>query len=299
MLRLLRRRRSPRPPARPRRVALDFERLETRDCPAAPTVTLTTRELANRMVELSGVVTDEHPATVQLTFSGVASGTAQPGADGRYSVQLPATSLGQVQVVARDDENLSSNPVSAAFTTQGIGITLSVTQGSGQQVTVCGQVTDEFPAGRVVTLSGAVQGTATTDSQGRYSLTTNLSGSGRVTAVAADQWGMGGCITEGLYVFALADSASMASGFLDFTGSESAGGLWTFTGHTDPSNAGDTVGFTGIPSVNGQQTTVQPDGSFSLTVPVAAGEGGNVEATLYDPSGHVIDRIGTSVQQTN
>jgi hypothetical protein len=278
-------------------VALGCERLETRDCPAAPAVTLTTRELANRMVELSGVVTDEHPTTVQLTFSGVASGTARPGADGHYSVQLPATSLGQVQVVALDDQNLSSNPVSAAFTTQGIRITLSVTRGSSQQVTVSGQVSDEFPAGRVVTLSGAAQGVATTDSQGRYSLTTNLTGSGRVTAVAADQWGMGGCLTEGLCILALLDGAlPLPSGFVDFSCSESADGMWTFTGHTDPSYAGDTVEFSGIPAVDGQQTTVQPDGSFSLTVPVPPGENGNVDATLYDPSGHVIDHIGTVVE---
>src|SRR5213080_1203918 len=93
-----------RPPAPRARLAV--EPLESRFCPAAPTVTLSVQELANNQVQLSGHVTDESPATVTVSFGGKVAGNTHPNGSGDYSLTASASGLGTITASGWDNEGL-------------------------------------------------------------------------------------------------------------------------------------------------------------------------------------------------
>ena len=75
---------------RPERTLLALEALESRDCPSAPTITLSATTLPGHNVQLSGTVTDSNPANVRVSFSGVVSGSTTTDSTGQYSFTTAA-----------------------------------------------------------------------------------------------------------------------------------------------------------------------------------------------------------------
>jgi hypothetical protein len=233
------------------------ERLETRDCPAAPVITTFSAVPLNsgRQVDLSGTVMDKNPSGVCITFSGVALGKTTTDATGHFDLVTQASSLGTVSAVGRDQKNLCSPTATATFTSAAPSLTLSIAYGSGRTVTLSGKVTDAAAGGLTVSFTGQVSGSATTNADGTYSFTAQAAALGTVQASTADAWGQASNTAQ----------VTLASATPRITLSISYGSQRTVTLSgkvTAPSPGGLTVTFTG--EVNGSVTT-NADGTFSLT----------------------------------
>lgn len=138
------------------RVVLSLEHLETRDCPAAPVVTAFTAVAGiQHHVMLSGTVQDDNLAGATVQFSGVASGQASVHADGTFSLETDASSLGQITATVHDNENLWSDPFSTNIANNRpvINNFQVINRGNGMWE-LRGQVIDESAAGMVVRFGG-------------------------------------------------------------------------------------------------------------------------------------------------
>src|SRR4051812_44377424 len=101
---------SRRPVPAPRTVSLVLERLEVRDCPAAPQITLAAVVQAGHQVELTGKVADETPAGMMVNFTGAVNGSTRTDASGYYRYVTSTANLGTVTAQAFDmTEMLMSN----------------------------------------------------------------------------------------------------------------------------------------------------------------------------------------------
>jgi hypothetical protein len=93
-----------------------MERLELRDCPANPALAdFSVTRLQDHTVQVSGVVSDESPATVQVRVAGVANGFFYANALGEFSGQATTTGFGQITARAYDNEGLLSQPSSSEY----------------------------------------------------------------------------------------------------------------------------------------------------------------------------------------
>jgi hypothetical protein len=140
-------------------------------------------------------------------------------------------------------------------------LTLSLTYNGRNSITLSGSATDLYAsvAGLTINFSGVFIGTAVTDSGGNFTLTTNVFSLGTISAITADGRG----VSFGASVTVQANAPVISN----FTAVEGNNLSFTFSGTvTDQTPAGLTVNFGGIPSLAGQSTTVNADGSFSLTV---------------------------------
>jgi hypothetical protein len=252
-----------------------LEQLETRDCPAAPVITsLSATVLANKMVTLSGTVTDSNPASVTLSFSGVMSGNAQANASGNFSYTAQASSLGTASAVATDGGNQMSSSVSVTVSTAAPVVSLSVSYGSQRTVTLTGTVTSVNAGGRTIIFSGKVTGTVTTNADGTFSYTATASGLGTVQGSTIDLWGQ----NSNTPTVTLTSNAPSIAGFTATHGTNG----WTFTGTVnDESPAGLTITFGGIPDMVGKTTTIQSNGTFSFTIDLGT-DYGTVTAQTAD-----------------
>lgn len=200
-----------------RRVSLELERLETRDCPsdigltapasgstmtapaasqtAAPVISLDIRYGTQRTVTLFGQVTGGDAAGYTVTFSGVVSGSTTTDQSGAFSYTAQASSLGKVSATATSSSGQTSNvaQVDVKSTAPTI-VSFTAVEGLNNLWTFSGRVTDESPAGLIVTLGG-VQGlsvTATVGADGWFSVTVQLAENitGTATAKTTDWWGL-------------------------------------------------------------------------------------------------------------
>jgi hypothetical protein len=218
-------------------------------------------------------VTDEAPASVVLTFSGVVSGTTTPDAAGHFSLAAEASGLGTVSAVGVDNENLSSNTAQAAVTSNAPAVTLNISYGQQRLVTLSGQVSDESPGGRTVVFAGVVQGSAVTAADGTYSFTAEASGLGSVQANTTDPWGLASNTAQ-------RDVTSNPPSIVDFQAVVGIGNMWTFSGRVvDECPGGLIVRFEGL--IEGQ-TAAQPDGMFFFTIQIPDGASGGVAAQTTD-----------------
>jgi len=235
-----------------------FERLERRECPAAPTLNgLSAVTSTGTQVTLQGYVSDESPQTSTVAFSGVLSGSATPNAYGWFSAVLNGSILGVVNAIATDNQALSSATASVTLTSQVPTVSVGATQNAADRyVTVQGNVTDETLGGRTVTLSGVVSGTAVTDAQGHYSVTLQASGLGTINATVADPWGQ----VSNQATYSL---SSATPSIMDFVAIHMGGNQWKFKGKViDEYAPGLTVTFGGL--LQGSTAIVQNDGTFEL-----------------------------------
>jgi hypothetical protein len=138
-------------------------------------------------------VADESPETVEVDFFGALAGSATPDASGYFEFSADADWLGDIGVVAYDDESLSSDSEFAEVTSDAPMIdSLSVEYGEGTDVTVIGQVIDDSADGLTIEVTGAVAGMVTTDSSGYFTFTAEGS-SGDVDVSVTDAWGQNSC----------------------------------------------------------------------------------------------------------
>jgi hypothetical protein len=144
--------------------------------------------------------------------------------------------------------------------------------------TIAGMVADSQPSGITVTFTGAVNGTAVTNSQGIFSYNT-VSDGGVETAYAKD--------AQGLY----SNNSSLILPYFtpsisNFQATQIAGQTFNFTGKvTDPILAGMQVTLGGLPSINGVTVPVNADGTFGLLVTLQPGECGIASAQTVNSVG--------------
>lgn len=261
------------------RARLGVERLEARDCPTGPVImSLSAVATTNHMATLYGMISDPNPASTRINFSGVASGSVNSDATGHFYTQLAASSLGQITAAAIDGMGLTSCPYSVALTDQVPQIVLNLAYGANKQLTLSGKVTDDTPSGLTVSITGLATGTVTTDSNGNYTITVTASGpNGTITATTADIWGQAAS--------AQVTASNSAPVISALSASASSYGFWSITGKVaDEHPGGLTLTFTStdVPAINGLTTTVQADGSFSLTVLIPNTQSGYFYAQTTD-----------------
>jgi hypothetical protein len=225
------------------------------------------------MAILSGQVTDENPATVVVTFGGVAVGATSPDAGGSYSFPTVASGLGTVTAVALDEEGLGSGIVEADLTSMPPTVSLSLQYGEQRWVTLSGTVSDEVPGGLTVTFTGVVNSSITTNSDGSFALTVQASALGDVNASTADQWGL----TSNTATVTVTSNAPEIVGF---GGRETPTGV-VFTGTViDESAPGLVVTFGGL--LAGYSATVDSTGGFLLVVDLDWNAYGSASAQVTD-----------------
>jgi hypothetical protein len=227
------------------------------------------------MVKLTGNVTDPNPSSVALTFNGAMYGSAQADSNGNFSFIGPAT-LGTVSAVGMDGQQQQSATISTQIASAPPSLTLAVTYGAKRSVTLYGKVTDEAPGGLTVTISGAASGTVTTACDGSFSITLTASQLGQVQAT----------VTDAFRLTSLPASVTLASNppvITTFQAKWTSLNSCTFSGTvSDESAPGETVQLGGIPELNGVTTTVQSDGTFSITVTLQPHEKGTATAQVTD-----------------
>ena len=168
-------------------------------------------------------------------------------------------------------------------------VSLTVTYDPNKQVTLTGQLTGQSGpiANQTINLGGVVNGTATTNAQGGYSVTLPVSKLGQVTAASAD--GQSNIVQSTL--------VSGSPTINNFDAASEGSGLWYFSGTvTGAPTQGEVVTLAGIPALQNQQVNVNPDGTFGYFCIVNTGQGGwaNAEATDWwgDTSPVEMDMVG-------
>lgn len=190
-----------RAPVARRLTRLTLEALETRDCPAAPALTLTAEMLPDQLVHLSGVVTDEQPQATLVQFMGAVKGVAAPDAAGNYSAVVPADSIGTVTAIASDVESLTSDPAEAGLTSNPpVIVNFTATPDGPYRWIFSGEVIDEAACGLTVLLSGPgnFSATAVVGEDGRFCYVATFTGTPpeSVCAQTWDWWGLESEIVE-------------------------------------------------------------------------------------------------------
>ena len=172
-------------------------------------------------------------------------------------------------------ERLEDRLSPASVGAPGENLTMVVTYDPNKQVTLGGQLTGQSGpiANQTINLGGVVNGTATTNSQGGYSVTLPVSKLGQVTAASAD----------GLSNIAQSTLVGGSPVISNFDAMPEGGGLWYFSGTvTGAPTQGEVVNFSGITALQNKQVTVNPDGTFAYYCIVNSGQGGWATAEAVD-----------------
>jgi hypothetical protein len=146
----------------------------------------------SKQIYVSGGVFDETPFGLTVNFSGAATGTTITNSGGWFNATLNLTQLGSLKASVTDawglSGNASVNVTKAAPTVKNV----SATQESFIWF-VAGQVTDVYPIGMVVTCQSTnnsnLNGTATTDANGNFTIELPGTQYGTVNVSATDAWG--------------------------------------------------------------------------------------------------------------
>lgn len=154
-------------------------------------------------------------------------------------------------------------------------ISLDVTYQQGRQAIFSGQLTDASGpvANQAINLTGVVNATAITNSQGNYSITVSVPQLGTEYAASAN-----GLSNTAQYTLVRGDLTISS-----FTATAEGNGLWLLSGTVsgEPTEGG-VVYFGGMPALQGQSTEVNPDGTFELYVIIPSGQGGWATAQVVD-----------------
>ena len=105
-------------------------------------------------------------------------------------------------------------------------------------------------------LSGKVTGTATTDASGSFSVQLKATALGTVSAAT----------TDGQSNVAQVTLTDPAATITSFGWIEYPNNMFVFSGHVNGGYSGEVVSFGGLKSLQGQTTTVDANGNFSLVV---------------------------------
>jgi len=279
----------------PRARLRGLESLETRDCPAAPALTMFAHSAGDGELVIAGRVRDESPSTAVVHLTGAVSADVTPDAAGYYRVVLTPTGSGPVQGQAIDGEGLTSaGCTDANFAddpTPPHIINFNIGQRGGHQVVVTGQVwDDENFAGLPVYFSGIVNGSATTNADGMFTAVLTASSLGWACANVENDEGE---ISDDYWV----ELGNSKPEVLTFTAYQVTGGDWVITGTVnDEAVRGLMVTLSSdIPVLNGRQVKVASNGTFqTMFSPPAGFQGGTVSASVTDWWGAMSDTVYSS-----
>jgi hypothetical protein len=160
-------------------------------------------------------------------------------------------------------------------TVAGETITLDVTYLQGSHATFSGHLQNQYGpiANQTINLTGAVQSSTSTDSQGDYSITLSVPQLGPEYAASADG-------LSNTALFTLQGGSPTISGF---SAVYLGNGIWLFSGTVSGApTQGEVVNFSGISALQGQSTTVNSDGTFQFYATVPPGQMGTVYAQAVD-----------------
>ncbi|MCL6505079.1 MAG: hypothetical protein K6T86_20575 [Pirellulales bacterium] len=251
-----------------------FERLESRWCPAAPTITSFVADVGpGRSVTLRGQVSDENPGMVMVQFTGAVSATVYTNPRGQFTYSTQNVQLGTVTAKARDMQMLWSQPVTADITSnppvfQNVTV---VESGPNRQVTISGHITDEDPGELWVVVTGRVNAYGNTDENGNFSITSTSSELGEITVTVLDPWALEDVTTVTI--------TSNAPSITNLTVTHESLDYYLIQGTVNDEFApGLTVFFGGV--LQGESITVNSQGIFQITV--YAPDGGEANAYVYD-----------------
>jgi hypothetical protein len=256
---------------------LKCERLETRDCPAAPTLlSFNVSRGTGFNIQVSGVVQDDNPTAVHINLSGVASGSFTPNAAGFFNGSTVATGFGQIAAQANDSEG-SSSVLTSDYQNLAPQLQLSTAQTGIDQFTISGVVTDEDPSSTTVSLTGVFGGMVQPSATGIFSISFTAGTLGDMHACVT---GPGGGSTSPIN-FSLLNAPPVIT---NFHAVQAGGTTWILQGIVhDEAPAGLTVLFrSGLAEVDYHTATVMSDGSFSAVVYLKIGESGPVSAQTQD-----------------
>jgi hypothetical protein len=168
-------------------------------------------------------------------------------------------------------------------------LTVNVTYLPGKQATFSGELTnrDGPIANQAINIIGVVSGSATTNSQGDYSVTLSVPKLGMGDAVSAD----------GKSNFAPYNLVGGSPTVSNFTAEAEGNNLWLISGTVSGApTQGEVVNFGGIIPLQGQSTSVNSDGTFEFYAIIPAGEGGWAYAQAVDwwgdTSQKAVDYVG-------
>lgn len=256
------------------------DELETRLCPAGSSLSLSAQVLPGHMVQLSGTVHGAKVADVTVNFSGAAVGSTTTDANGAYSYTTSSANLGSVTAVDLDS---NGNPIATAKSAIAVAdpaVTLSITYGAGNSVTLSGTLTDIDAGGETIVLRGVAAGSVVTDSAGNFSLTTDASAVGAIDAATTDLWGTASNTAE---VMVARDAPIIENFAAEYEGFN----LWHFSGHVNTSDPqGMTIRFGGLNGeLAGRTTTVGADGNFDVAFFLSENVLGTASAITTDGLG--------------
>jgi hypothetical protein len=160
------------------------------------------------------------------------------------------------------------------------GLTATPTSGTGTQVTITGQLTENAPGEVSITFGGVVSGAMEVNSSGTFTYSTHATKLGAVTAVAVE-------LNETSNT-AQAKLTCPAPVITSFCAVDESGPLWDFEGHVnDPNPQGLVVVLGGLPTLQNEQVTATCDanGNFSVVVQLQPNETGTATANVTDPWG--------------
>jgi hypothetical protein len=150
---------------------------------------------------------------------------------------------------------------------------LNAVQLPGQKYKIYGTVAADYPPGCLVAITGAATGSLQCDLTGAFSGMLDVPSPGDITAVASN-----GTLQSQPATLTLPNAAPTVTIQVTQTGYHT----FKFSGKvTDEAPAGLVVRLSGIPGVNGLTATVQPDGTWSVSVGLQA-TSGNVTGTVVD-----------------
>ncbi|HVC92389.1 MAG TPA: hypothetical protein VND64_01800 [Pirellulales bacterium] len=238
-------------------------------------------------VNISGYVSDQNPAGIQVALTGPVSANVTTNSSGFFSYSGAASSLGAESAVATDSQNQSSSSVQTQIVDNPPVVqNLMVTEtGNGKYVTVSGQVQSTSPGGLTVSLSGVTTASPVTNSTGQFSVTTQASALGAIDAAATDVWSVNSAMAQAQ----LTNTAPS----LTVTACQGSNNTITISGHvTDMVEQGAVVTIGGIAS--GTAAT-DASGNFSLSVQSTAQ--GTITATATDVWGLVSQMAQTNYSQ--
>ena len=236
-----------------------------------PVLTMTATYGLNQSVTLSGSVADAQPAGLTVDFSGAVNGSAITDSNGNFSYTTTA-GTGTFEAETTDSQGLTSNMVMLSVPSQSPPasnpvLTMTATYGLNQSVTLSGSVADAQAAGLTVDFSGAVNGSAITDSNGNFSYTTTA-GTGAFEAETTDSQGLtSNVVTLSVPSPSQSGPPASAPAITSFQAVYVQAQTWTFSGQvTDQNPAGIQVAFGGLPSLSGETATTNSTGEFSVTL---------------------------------
>jgi hypothetical protein len=272
---------------KPRKFRL--EALECRVCPSAVSVHLQAQTADAHNVSVQGQVYGSE-SSYQIALSGPVSANLSAGSSGSFSYYGPASGLGTITATVTDtDGDTAQSGTSIVDNPPQVMNLNAVSTGTGKQVTISGSVSAGDVSGLTVTLSGSAgiaATSATTDSNGNFSLLTTASQVGNVSAYVTDVWGVtSSVVTTNLIVTqpqinGLTIEATGQGKQVDVSGTVAAdapGGL--------------TVNFSGSAGLAATSATTDSNGNFSLQT--TASQLGNVNAAVTDEWGNQASASGS------